>query len=218
VTELYCLVCPGDQKSAVRQDPFLTLQQAMQVASRSVQAQFAAAYGEALLAITEYLVEDVLLVSSGGASLGPDTSTNTTSTTTSSSSSSNTKGAAAAKACAADTQAAHNTTAMTAAIGKSQHGTPEAQPSSSGTARRSSSGGRRRPRAGGRNSAVTLENHRVWWAQDTVTTISLLIRRDGEASGAPAQAGESAEAGGEQAGARQTHGPLHLSKPLPAVS
>jgi len=137
VSELYCLVCPLDRAGEVRKDPFLTLQQAVAAAPRSVRAEFAATYGETLLSIAEYLVEDVLLVISGGSSSG--------------------------QAAAADTRAD---------TGMSQHRTPEAQRSSS------SSSGRRRPWAGGRNPAVTLANHRVWWAQDTVSTIGMMIMQD----------------------------------------
>jgi hypothetical protein len=164
VSELYCLVCPLDRVDAVRKDPFLTLQQAVQVAPHSVRAEFAATYGEALLSIAECLVEDVLLVSSGGSS-------------------------SSAPAAAPDSRPV---------TGTSQHRTPETQHNSS-TSSSSSSSGRRRPWAGGRNPAVTLVNHRVWWAQDTVSTIGRLMLQDYKDYVVPIDAGESAEPRGEQA-------------------
>jgi hypothetical protein len=71
VAELYCLTCPTGRFRPLHRDTWNALQQAAQVSSYPVQAQFAATHGETLLSIAEYLVEDVLVTSSaaeGGAS------------------------------------------------------------------------------------------------------------------------------------------------------
>jgi hypothetical protein len=144
VTELQCLVChPPD---IVRKDATLALQQSLEVAPRSVRAEFAATHGETLLSIAEYLVEDVLQEGSG-----------------------------AAAAPAAGPQAA----------GQGAAGGTETLPSS----------GRRRL-VGGGSPAVTLV-HRVSWTQDTISTIGVLMLKQGMDWAAPSETGGPPELGGE---------------------
>jgi hypothetical protein len=84
---------------------------------------------------------------------------------------------------------------------RSRQSADESQPSSSSSI--SSSSSNRRPRAGGRNPGITLE-HRVKWAQDTVTTIGVLTLRQDKAWSLPPQTG-SRDVGGEHTDASQTH-------------
>jgi hypothetical protein len=145
VAELYCLVCPTPLGARVGKNAWLLYQHGGAI-PHSALAQFAATCGEALLSIAEYMVEDVLLVSSdvGGAS---------------------TPGSDAAAASASSS--AHGSSRDAGAAGSSSTtSTPQAG---------SSSSRRGRPKAGGRNPAVTLK-HRVAWAQDTVSGLGLLLQ------------------------------------------
>jgi hypothetical protein len=85
-TELYCLVSPDNQEK-LDKDAWVTLYQSTDASPYPAQVKFAAACGEALLSIAEYLVEDVLLVSSSGAAAGRTAGSTPDSTSTSSSSS-----------------------------------------------------------------------------------------------------------------------------------
>jgi hypothetical protein len=135
VAELYCLVSPPGRASSVHAEPWHPLLQAIEVCPYPVLASFAATCGEALLSITKYLVEDVLLVASG---------------------------VAGARASAAGTG--------------SSTGSSDVQRvrDNNSSCRRSSSSGEQRPRMGGRNPKVTL-NHRVTWAQHSITILGLLM-------------------------------------------
>jgi hypothetical protein len=158
VTELYCLVSPDDLSTpndrppnwaSVRPDILLGLQHAVEAAPANVRAEFAAASGTALLSMAEYLVEDVLLEGSGATSAA----------------------AAAANSIAAGPQAA----GQGSTSGTSRHAPAGTQRGGSSSTS-SSSSRTRRPKAGGGNPAVTLEQ-RVTWAQEAVTTLCILTRR-----------------------------------------
>jgi hypothetical protein len=88
-TELCCLVCPSDVNNVVSKTVTVAYLYIVDI-SYPVLTSFAATCGEALISIAEYLVEDVLLVSSGAAPQPADLSTTTT--TSSSSSSSGSRG------------------------------------------------------------------------------------------------------------------------------
>jgi hypothetical protein len=177
VTELYCLVCPPGPAKSVCKDAFMPLQQALVATPRSVMAQFTATYGGALLSIAEYLVEDVLLESSGAAG--------------------------AASGSAAGPQAA----GQGAAAGRSQHGIPETQASSSSS--------KHHPRAGGRSPAVTAQ-HRVMWTQDAASTLGVLTLQQDKPWSLSKQTDSSRDPGGEHTGASQTCS-LAADPALPAV-
>jgi hypothetical protein len=149
VAELYCLVCPPTPGGAVYMEPWAVLQKAVNVAPYPVLAGFAASSSKALLGITEYLVEDVLLVASGAAA-GPK---------------------ASAAGSAPSTSPAANSASSSSQGSSAAEGVPNSGSSSS-----SSSSKKRRPHMGGRNPGVTLE-HRAAWAQDSISTVSWLMWR-----------------------------------------
>jgi hypothetical protein len=174
VTELYCLVCPGPVP--VVRDGWLGLSQAASTAPYDALAGFAATCGDALLGITEYLVEDVLLVARQAAE------------------------DAAARGAHAGSSTATSGAASSSSPGGGAAGRSSSSNSSgnaagaAGAAAASSSSSKVRPVAGGQNPTVTLE-HRLWWAQDAVSIVGHLMQQQEDLDGERIMSGQYKDTG-----------------------